>query len=228
METKTKVYGYVRVSTDDQENSKDLQIKRIKEYCLFKSLDLVTIFVDENVSGFKEFNTRPEGSKLNLLLTKNVKALVAIKPDRLFRNTANALETVDKWDNMGIELHMIDMGGATLATKTAMGKMLFTVLIAFSQFERSITGERVTAILNNKKSEGKVYTSRLLGFDKKDGVMVKNEAEQEIIREIKQLSTNYKPARIARIINRVGYRTKSNKTFFPSTVRYILNNEIYS
>lgn len=227
MENKTKVYGYVRVSTTEQENSVEVQTKRIKEYCIFKDLDLVEIFVDENVSGFKEFHTRPEGSKLIELLTKDVKALVAIKPDRLFRNTADALSTIDKWDAMGIELHVIDMGGATLATKTATGKMIFTILISVSQFERDITGERVKSILNSKKADGKVYSSRVLGFDKKEGVLTPNEAEQEIIREIKHLSVNFKAKKIADILNERKIKTKGNKKFYPSTVRYILNNPIY-
>ena len=41
---KTKVYGYCRVSTADQENSLAVQELRIKEYCEFKHLQLVHIF----------------------------------------------------------------------------------------------------------------------------------------------------------------------------------------
>lgn len=228
MGTKTKVYGYCRVSTQDQENSLEVQKIRIKEYCEFKHLHLIDIFVDENISGFTPLEKRPEGSKLIELLTKETKAVVAIKPDRLFRNTIDALTTVDKWDNMGIELHMIDIGGATLATKTAMGKMLFTVLIAFSQFERDLTGERVSSILTHKKKEGDVYCAHLLGFDKVDGKLIPNESEQSIIQIIKQHKAELSPAKIADKLNSDGYKAKKGGKFFPSTIQNILKNPIYN
>lgn len=226
---KTKVYGYARVSTDQQENSIEVQVKRIEEYCLFKHLDLVKIYVDENISGFSQFEKRPEGGKLISLLNKDVRAVVSVKPDRLFRNTSDALLTVDSWDKMGIELHLIDIGGSTLATKTAMGKMLFTVLIAFSQFERDVTGERIKAVLNNKKSTGKMYTGSILGFDKVDGMLVPNEVEQITVKAILNLNDKrmYSAARIARIMNNTGYRTKTNKRFLPSTIQAITKNKIH-
>ena len=224
---RTKVYGYVRVSTDQQDNSIEVQVKRIGEYCLFKSLDLVEIYIDENVSGFSQFANRPEGGKLISLLNTDVKAIVSVKPDRLFRNTSDALITVDSWDKMGIELHLIDIGGSTLATKTAMGKMLFTVLIAFSQFERDVTGERIKAVLNSKKSSGKVYTGSIFGYDKMDGLLIKNEVEQLTLGEIFRLKDSYAPCRIARILNSTGFRTKNNKRFHPSTIQNIIKNQIH-
>lgn len=226
--TKTKVYGYARVSTSDQENSLEVQTKRIHEYCEFKHLQLVDIFVDENISGFTPIDKRPAGSKLLELLNKDVKAIVAIKPDRIFRNTSDALATIDGWDKMGIELHMIDMGGATLATKTAMGKMLFTVLIAFSEFERNITGERTKAVLSNKKSTGKAYCGSILGYDNVDGKMVPNEQELQIVEIIKDNSKRMSPAKVADYLNEWGYKAKKGGKFFPSTIQNILKNPIYN
>lgn len=229
METsKTKVYGYARVSTSDQENSLEVQTKRIHEYCEFKHLQLVDIFVDENISGFTPIDKRPAGSKLLSLLNKDVKAIVSVKPDRIFRNTSDALATIDGWDKMGIELHMIDMGGATLATKTAMGKMLFTVLIAFSEFERNITGERTKAVLNNKKDTGKAYCGAILGFDNIGGKLVPNTDEMEIIDIIKSNALNYSPAKIAEHLNSWNYKAKKGGKFFPSTIQHIIKNPIYN
>lgn len=239
METsKTKVYGYARVSTSDQENSLEVQTKRIREYCEFKHLQLVDIFVDENISGFTPIDKRPSGSHLISLLNKEVKAVVAIKPDRLFRSTIDALTTIDQWDNMGIELHMVDMGGATLATKTAMGKMLFSVLIVFSQFERDLTGERTKAVLSNKKSTGKAYCGAIFGYDKVGGELVNgklknqqlvpNPDELAIIEIIKNNAKEMSPAKIADGLNSWGYSAKKGGKFFPSTIQNILKNPIYN
>lgn len=232
-----KVYGYVRVSTDQQDSSVELQTKRIEEYCLFKSLDLVEIFADEGVSGSIPIDKRIEGGKLCSLLTKEVKGVICVKPDRLFRNTVDAITSVTEWNKIGIELHVIDLGGATLATNTASGLMIFTVLIAFSQFERDITGERTKAILNNKKSEGKVYAGSVLGYDKVGGTLingkmvgqtlVKNESEQEIIKRIMTLKGSLPPRQIAMMLNDEGFRTKTNKEFLPSTIQSIIKNPIH-
>lgn len=235
--TKTKVYGYIRVSTTDQSNSLEVQEKRINEYCAFKHLQLVEIFIDEGVSGYTPLGKRPEGSKLVALLTKETKAVVAVKPDRLFRSTIDSLTMVNSWDKMDIELHMVDMNGATLATKTATGKMLFTILIAFSQFERDITGERIKVVLNNKKATGKPYAGHLFGFDKVGGdlikgklvnqELVKNESEQSIIEIIKKHKDELSPAKIADKLNGMGLRAKKGGKFFPSTVLNVLSNSIY-
>ena len=222
------VYAYIRVSTDLQDNSVEVQEKRIREYCEFKHLHLVDIFTDEGVSGSVPIDKRPEGSKLCALLTKDVKGLICVKPDRLFRSTVDALTSVEKWDKLGIELHVVDLNGATLNTKTASGKLIFTILIAYASFEREQTGERIKAVLNNKKESKKTYSARVLGYDNVEGHMVPNIEEQEIINYIKILhAKEYGPTRIAKALNRFGYRTKTKKKFFPSTVQAVMGNTIH-
>lgn len=224
---KTKCYGYIRVSTDNQEESLEVQELRIRQYCEFQNLEIVDLLVDQGVSGFTEIYKRPAGKKLASL--GDVKHIVCIKPDRLFRNVKDSLITMDEWDKEGIALHLVDVGGVSLNTKTAIGRLMFTTIISFAQFERDITGERIKAVLNNKKSTGKVYSKGVLGYDNVDGSMVKNEGEQEIIQTMLSLRNNgFNPSRITRILNRVGYRTKSGSKFYRSTVDYIINNPIHN
>lgn len=228
MENKTKVYGYVRVSSDMQDASLEVQEKRIREYCAFKHLQLEKIFTDEGISGSIPIDQRPEGSKLCALLTKDVKGVICVKPDRLFRSTTDALLSVERWDKLGIELHVVDLNGATLNTNTASGKLIFTILIAYASFEREQTGERIKVVLNNKKSTGKTYCGHVLGYDNVEGKLIPNAAEQEIVKTIKHLSNKFQVTRIARIVNNIGYRTKTNKKFLPSTVQSILRNQIHN
>ena len=217
---------YIRVSTKDQDNSLELQEKSLKQYCQLKNLNPAHIIIDEDVSGFKEIYKRKGGSQIPSLIL-NTKIIVAIKPDRLFRNTIDALTTVAEWNSQNIALHVVDMGGASFNTQTAIGKLIFTTIVATSQFERDITGERIKAISTNKKSEKKVYSRPILGFDSVDGHLIPNPEEQKIISLIKDLSTNHMPTRIARILNNTGFRTKSGKKFHQSTVNYIVKNPIY-
>jgi len=200
------IIAYIRVSTGDQENSLELQEKAIRQYCSFRELNLIEIFIDQDVSGFKHFETREGGKNLSSKLNKT-KNIVAVKPDRLFRNTIDGLTTVDKWNEKGISLHIVDMGGVALNTKTAIGRLLFTTLISFSQFERDITGERVKSILNDKKSSKKIYCSDVFGYDKIDGQLIPNNTEQQTLAEIKRLTqtgkgpSSRKPKIIRQIIS---------------------------
>ena len=216
------------MSTADQENSLEVQEKAIRQYCSFRELNLTEIFIDEDISGFKPFESRPGGKKLAENLS-NIKNIVTVKPDRLFRNTIDGLTTVDKWNQNGISLHIVDMGGVALNTKTAIGRLLFTTLISFSQFERDITGERIKAVLNDKKANGKVYCRPTLGFDNINGQLIPNTQEQVIISHIKSLTQiGKKPTFIASFLNEHRYKTKSGGKFLQSTINYIINNPIYN
>lgn len=223
---KTKCYGYIRISTDRQDESKEVQEKRIREYCTFQNLEIVQLLVDENVSGFKEIYKRPAGAILENL--KGVKNIIAIKPDRLFRNVKDALTVVDEWNNDGVVLHLVDVGGVSLSTKTAVGRLMFTTIIAFAEFERNITGERTKAVLGNKKSTGKAYCGSILGYDNVDGKMVPNKEELEIIEIIKTNAKEMSPAKVAEGLNSWGYTAKKGGKFFPSTIQNILKNPIYN
>jgi len=236
--TKTKCYGYIRISTDRQDESKEVQEKRIRAYCEFKNLQLEGIFTDEGVSGSIPIDNRPEGSKLCNLLTKEVKGVICVRPDRLFRSTSDALISVEKWNKLNIELHVVDLNGATLNTTTASGKLIFTILIAYAAFEREQTGERVKSVLGNKKSTGKAYCGSILGFDKVGGELVNgkiknqklvpNPDEIAIIEIIKRNSKEMSPEKIANNLNTWGFKAKKGGKFFPSTIQNILKNPIYN
>ncbi len=217
---------YIRVSTKEQDNSLEVQEKNLRKYCELKNIKVAHVVIDEDVSGFKEIYQRKGGSKIPALI-KSTKIIVAIKPDRLFRNTIDALTTVNEWQKENVSLHIVDMGGASFNTKNAIGRLIFTTLVATSQFERDVTGERIKDISTNKKSQGKVYSRPILGFDSIKGNLIKNEAEQEIIQLIKSLNERFMPTRIARILNTTGYRTKSGRKFHQSTINYIVKNPIY-
>lgn len=223
---KIKAVGYIRVSTGKQDNSLDVQRQRIKDYCIFQNIELVEIFCDQDVSGFKEFNKRESGALAQQKLTGDIKTIISIRPDRLFRNLQDALLTTNDWNDKGIDLHIIDMGGASFTTKTANGKLIFAMLIAYAQFERDLTGERTKSVLNKRKGDSKVYCREVFGYDKIDGKLVPNENEQIIIGEIKKMQ-NLKPSNIAHRLNFLGYKTKNGNKFQTSTINSIINNKIH-
>lgn len=223
-----KACAYIRVSTDDQSNSIEVQRKKIQEYCLFKNIELVQIFTDEGVSGGTSFYTRAGGAAANsLLLNSDIKIIICVKPDRMFRSVKDSLIVVDDWNQKNISLHIIDLGGNTIDTKTALGRMFFIQSISMSEFEKNIGGERTKAILQNKKATGKAYCANIYGFDNIEGKLVVNDYEMENVRDIFNMSDLLSAAKIADKFNELKIPAKKGGIFHASTIQNILKNPIY-
>lgn len=218
--------AYIRVSTSDQENSLEVQNKAIIEYAKFRNLTITQTIIDEDVSGGTELFKRKGGSIIKSAAEKNI---IATKPDRLFRNTIDALTTTDLWNKNDTALHIVDMAGASISTKTAIGRFLFTTIISYAEFERNVTGERTKAVLNNRKNTNKHYSRPIFGFDNIQGELVQNTEEQQIIQTIKQLKITGKgPSFIAHFLNDHQHKAKNGGKFYQSTINYILKNSIYN
>ena len=97
-----KAIAYVRVSSEEQSRegvSLDAQEARVRAYAVMRGLELVEIFREEGVSAKTPLKKRPEGSKVvELLAKKKATHVIAVKLDRLFRNTADALSQSEQWD----------------------------------------------------------------------------------------------------------------------------------
>lgn len=152
----TSVIGYVRVSSEEQAESGqslDSQSEKIEAYCAMRGLNLVEVAVDAAVSGGKPLASREGGRRvLDALKRGRAGGVVAVKLDRVFRSTVDCLATVECWTKMGHTFHLIDLGGMAIDTSSAAGKMFLVMLAGMAEFERSIGGERTSAILQAKKS----------------------------------------------------------------------------
>jgi hypothetical protein len=106
-----------------------MQADRLAIYCELQGLELVETYREAGVSGAIPLGERKRGkAMLARLATGQVKHVVALKLDRLFRDAANALTLTREWDRAGVELHLVDMGGMSLNTSSAMGRMMLTML----------------------------------------------------------------------------------------------------
>ena len=125
-------YGYIRVSTKAQldNNSFEQQEKEILE-----RYHDAEIYKEQFTGSSMD---RPVFNKLLDKLQKN-DTLVVTKLDRFCRTTKEGLELIDELSNRGIRIHILNMG---LIEDTAMGKLIVTNLLAFSEFERSMIIER--------------------------------------------------------------------------------------
>jgi len=232
-ESKDLAVAYIRVSTEEQSKegvSLEAQEEKIKAYCNLRGLEIVEICIDAGVSGSKRLESREAGSKLMKLINEGkANAVVAFKLDRLFRDAEDALHTTKSWDEKGIALHLVDMGGQTIDTTTAMGRFFLNMMAGFAELERNLISERTATALNYKKSNKQVYAPIPFGYVRVGDRLIEDQEEQIILNKI----FNYRKEglsywKIADELNTIGVKTKKGgNKWYASTVKYILDNNLY-
>src|SRR5262245_40127695 len=132
-----KAIGYVRVSTEEQARegvSLGAQEERLRAYCAMQGLELIDVVCEPGVSGSVALLGRPAGARLaEAIRERSVEHVVALKLDRLFRDAVDALTQTRQWDRSGIALHLVDMGGQSLNSASAMGRLFLTVLAGLAE-----------------------------------------------------------------------------------------------
>lgn len=143
-----KTAVYCRVSTDQQ--SAGMQVRELREYCKRRGWKIVNEYSDKGISGAKD--SRPE---LNRLIAdahkRRFDAVVVWKFDRFARSVSHLLRALETFDSLGIAFVSLS---EQIDTTTPAGKLVFTVLGAVAELERSLIGERVRAGLKNAKAKG--------------------------------------------------------------------------
>lgn len=160
MHSKRKALGYVRVSTNSQAQDGDslaVQEQTIRLVCQLEGYELQAIYSDPAVSGSVPF-ARREGGAAILAAVQPGDVIVGVKLDRCFRSGHDALGTLDDLKKRGVGLHLKDLGGDV--TSSNVSALVFGLLSAVAEFERSRIGERVRDVKANQKSRG-----RYLGGD---------------------------------------------------------------
>jgi site-specific DNA recombinase len=224
---------YVRVSTVQQATeglSLEAQQERLMAYCTLRGLDVVDVVVERGESAGKPLSARPGGRKvLALLKAKRVDAVVVLKLDRAFRNTVDALQTVEAWDKAGVAFHVADMGGTSIDTSGAMGKMVLTMLAGFAEFERNLTAERTTAALAHKARCGDMRLGKDAPFGWKyaGNALAEVEAEQLVIARAKVLrATGLSLARVCSELTALGHHNRAGREFVPMQIDRMLRGSV--
>jgi DNA invertase Pin-like site-specific DNA recombinase len=142
---------YARVSTANNGQDPQVQLRELREYCERRGWTVLSEFVDVGISGSKE--KRPQ---LDRLLAdahqRRFDAVVVWKFDRFARSVSHLLRALETFQTLGIEFVSLTEG---VDTSTPMGKMVFIVLGAVAELERSLIVERVKAGLRNARAKGK-------------------------------------------------------------------------
>jgi DNA invertase Pin-like site-specific DNA recombinase len=146
-----RVAIYARVSTAGNGQDPAMQTRELREYCDRRGWTVAGEYVDIGISGTKE--RRPE---LDRLLAeahrRRFDAVVVWRFDRFARSVSHLLRALETFKALGIEFVSLS---EQVDTSTPTGKMVFTVLGAVAELERSLIVERVRAGLRNARAKGK-------------------------------------------------------------------------
>jgi DNA invertase Pin-like site-specific DNA recombinase len=120
--------------------------------------------------------------------------IITAKLDRAFRNARDALGTLEELKELGVGLHMIDLGGDV--TGNGVGKLVFTILAAVAENERDRIRERIRDVKRHLASQG-VYSGgkRPFGYDIIEKRLVLNPREQEALALMRAMRTSAKTYR---------------------------------
>jgi DNA invertase Pin-like site-specific DNA recombinase len=133
--------GYARVSTDEQ--NLDLQRNALE------GAGCARIFEDHGVSGGA---THRPGLSEALSAMSDGDVLVVWKLDRLGRSLSHLVSLLDDLGKRGVGFASIT---ESIDTTTAGGRLVFHMMAALSEFERSIIVERTKAGMSAAKRRGR-------------------------------------------------------------------------
>jgi DNA invertase Pin-like site-specific DNA recombinase len=142
---------YARVSTANNSQDPTLQTRELREYALRRGWTVVGEYVDIGISGIKE--KRPELDRLMAdAHRRRFDVVVVWRFDRFARSVSHLLRALESFKAQGIEFISFS---EQLDTSTPAGKLVFTVLGAVAELERSLIVERVRAGMRNARAKGK-------------------------------------------------------------------------
>ncbi|MCI0719609.1 MAG: recombinase family protein [Acidobacteria bacterium] len=144
-----RVAIYARVRTSEQ--SSEMQLRDLRELAEHRAFEVVREYNDTGISGAAD--SRPALDDLLADARRGrFKAVLVWKLDRLGRSLPHLVRLLEELQQMGVELISLSEG---LDFTTTVGKLLYQMISAFSEFERDCIRERVRAGMRNARARGK-------------------------------------------------------------------------
>jgi DNA invertase Pin-like site-specific DNA recombinase len=148
----TRVALYARVSTLNGQDP-EMQLSELREYASRRGWSIAGEYVDQGVSGSKE--SRPE---LNQLMAdahrREFDAVLVWKIDRFGRSLKHLVNALADLCAYGVAFISFR---DNLDLSTPSGRLMFQIIGAMAEFERSLIQERVKAGLRNARAKGKKF-----------------------------------------------------------------------
>ena len=139
MNGQNRIALYARVSTKGNGQNPETQFIALREYAHSRGLQVTGEYVDVGISGAKD--RRPELDRLMKdARRRKFDAVLVARFDRFARSTRHLVLALEEFNTMGVDFVSLS---ESVDTSTPMGKMVFTVISAVAELERSLIRERV-------------------------------------------------------------------------------------
>jgi DNA invertase Pin-like site-specific DNA recombinase len=176
-----RVALYGRVSTLSGQNP-EMQLTELREYACRRGWEIFGEYVDLGISGAQE--SRPE---LNRLMTdvhqRKIDAVLVWKIDRFGRSLKHLVNSLA--DLSAYRVAFVSLRD-NLDLSTPSGRLMFQIIGAMAEFERSLIQERVRAGLRNAKLKGKTLgrPRRIVSADEMARLREQGASFREIARAV--------------------------------------------
>ncbi|HCD8612694.1 TPA: recombinase family protein, partial [Staphylococcus aureus] len=222
------VAPYVRTSSIKQidNNSIPAQLAEIEKYCKLNDYEMLPPYIDNGISGAKMENRPGLQQMLNDLKNNKLDKIVVWKLTRLGRSMKDILQIIEECEKNNVSFYSVS---EHLGIDTDMNKLMLNIMGSLGEYERTILKDNIRIGASNKASEGKsVGGQPPYGYDRIDGLLIVNQHESRIVKEIYQMySQGMNFTAIAKVLNDRHEVTKLGKPHSKDSVSYILKNKVY-
>jgi DNA invertase Pin-like site-specific DNA recombinase len=165
----TRVALYARVSTSTGQQDPEMQLRELREYAKHRGLTIIGEYIDK-MTGSKE--SRPA---LNRLMAdasrRKFDAVLVWKLDRFGRSLRHLVNALAELEALGLSFISLR---DNLDLSTPSGRLMFQIIGAMAEFERSLIQERVKAGLRNAKAKGQRLGRPRADIDKAEVLAMRN------------------------------------------------------
>jgi DNA invertase Pin-like site-specific DNA recombinase len=214
--------GYIRVSTDDQTLSVEAQRERLAAWCAERHMTLLAVHEDIGISGGADLDKRPGLMTAVDSLTSGM-ALVAVKRDRLARDTMNAAMIERLAERAGARVLTCDGAGEGDSPEA---QLMRHMIDAFAEYERQIIKARTKVAMGHKRDKGE-RVSRHVPYGMQLGAdsvhLEPNASEQAVIAIALYLhQAGLSTRKIAARLADEGLYSRAGSMFAPSAILAIV------
>lgn len=154
-----------------------------------------------------------------------VDAVITKSISRFARNTVTLLETVRELKGCGVDVFFEEQ---KIHTLSADGELMLTILASYAQEESLSASENQKWRIRKNFEEGKPWNGTMLGYRYRDGTLVVEPGEAEIVRRIfREYLSGKGVVSIATGLNEDGIVTRYGNQWHKRSVSCILRNYTY-
>lgn len=225
---KLKVAAYVRVSTenDEQTSSYELQVNDFTERIKANhNWEFAGIYSDEGISGTNLAHRKGMLQMIEDARAGKIQHILAKSIARFARNVVDCLSVIEELKKIGVGVHFDENNLYTLDTT---GTLVLTILATVAEEESRSKSFIMDWSIERRFSKGIFLTPKLLGYDlNEEGELVVNPDEAETVKVIYDLYINgWSATEIAKLLTEYGRTTKlGNEVWNPTSIDGVIENE---